>query len=147
MTGVQTCALPIFQAPILHVNGDDPDACVQAAQIAFQFRQRFGKDVVIDMLCYRRRGHNEGDEPSFTQPLMYKLIDKKRPVRKLYTEQLIGRGDISIEDAEAAVNRFRERLEEVFSNVRDPDIPMEPDEYRLLPVYPTKAKKIGRAHV
>lgn len=135
-----------IQAPILHVNGDDPDACVQAAQIAFQFRQRFGKDVVIDMLCYRRRGHNEGDEPSFTQPLMYKLIDKKRPVRKLYTEQLIGRGDISIEDAEAAVNRFRERLEEVFSNVRDPDIPMEPDEYRLLPVYPTKAKmKIGTA--
>ncbi|GAA2179559.1 multifunctional oxoglutarate decarboxylase/oxoglutarate dehydrogenase thiamine pyrophosphate-binding subunit/dihydrolipoyllysine-residue succinyltransferase subunit [Brooklawnia cerclae] len=130
-----------IQAPILHVNGDDPDACARAAQIALEFRQRFGKDVVIDMLCYRRRGHNEGDDPSFTQPLMYDLIAKKRSVRRIYTEQLIGRGDISIEDAEQAVNKFRARLEEVFTNVRDPEVPREADEYRLAPEYPVKPKQ------
>lgn len=134
------------QAPILHVNGDDPDACARAAELAFDFRQRFHKDVVIDMLCYRRRGHNEGDEPSFTQPLTYALIEKKRPVRKLYTEQLIGRGDISIEDAETAVNKFRDRLEQVFADVRNPDVPMEAEEYRLVPEYPTKPNmRIGTA--
>ena len=134
------------QAPIFHVNGDDPDACAQAAEIAFAFRQEFGKDVVIDMLCYRRRGHNEGDDPSFTQPLMYNLIDKKRPVRKLYTEQLIGRGDISLDDAEAAVNKFRGRLEEVFTAVRDPEAPQDEEEYRLVPAYPVKSTmKIGTA--
>ena len=130
------------QAPVIHVNGDDPDACAEAAEIAFEFRQRFGKDVVIDMLCYRRRGHNEGDDPNLTQPLMYHLVDKKRSVRKLYTEQLIGRGDISLADAEQAVNHFRDRLEEVFTNVRDPHVPMEADEYRRVPLYPTKAPKV-----
>ena len=126
------------QAPILHVNGDDPDACALAAEIAFDFRREFKKDVVIDMLCYRRRGHNEGDDPSFTQPLMYDLIEKKRPVRKIYTESLIGRGDISLEDAEQAVNRFRDRLEEVFANVRNPDVPREAEPYRMVPNYPDK---------
>lgn len=134
------------QAPVIHVNGDDPDACALAAQLAFEFRQRFHKDAVIDMLCYRRRGHNEGDEPSFTQPLTYNLIEKKRPVRKLYTEQLIGRGDISLEDAENAVNKFRDRLEEVFANVRNPDVPKESQEYRLVPAYPVKASmRVGTA--
>ncbi|EPH02668.1 oxoglutarate dehydrogenase (succinyl-transferring), E1 component [Propionibacterium sp. oral taxon 192 str. F0372] len=128
------------QAPVIHVNGDDPDACAEAAGLAFDFRETFGKDVVIDMLCYRRHGHNEGDDPSLTQPLMYHLVEKKRSVRKLYTEQLIGRGDISMADAEASVNRFRDRLEEVFSNVRDPLVPKEPVEYRRVPVYPAKAK-------
>ncbi len=134
------------QAPIIHVNGDDPDACALSAQIAFEYRQRFGKDVVIDMLCYRRRGHNEGDEPSFTQPLTYSLIEKKRPVRKLYTEQLIGRGDISLADAEQAVNKFRDRLEEVFTTVRDPEIPADDMDYQLTPIYPVKrGLKIGTA--
>jgi 2-oxoglutarate dehydrogenase E1 component len=87
-------------APVLHVNGDDPEACVRVAKLAFAYRQEFKKDVVIDMICYRRRGHNEGDEPSFTQPLMYKLVDAKRSTRKLYTEALIGRGDITVEEAE-----------------------------------------------
>jgi 2-oxoglutarate dehydrogenase E1 component len=128
------------QAPVLHVNGDDPDACVRAAELAYDYRERFHKDVVIDMLCYRRRGHNEGDDPSFTQPQMYDLIEQKRPVRKLFTEALIGRGDISLEDAEQAVNRFRERLEQVFANVRDPDVPREPDEYRIAPSYPAKQR-------
>ena len=73
----------IIQAPVFHVNGDDPEACVRVARLAFEYRQEFNKDVVIDMICYRRRGHNEGDEPSFTQPLMYKLIDAKRSTRTL----------------------------------------------------------------
>ena len=90
----------MIQAPIFHVNGDDPEACIRVARLAFAFRQEFNKDVVIDMICYRRRGHNEGDDPSFTQPLMYDLIEKKRSTRKLYTEALIGRGDITVEDAE-----------------------------------------------
>jgi 2-oxoglutarate decarboxylase len=85
----------MIQAPIFHVNGDDPEACVRVAELAYEFRQAFHKDVVIDMVCYRRRGHNEGDDPSMTQPLMYNLIEAKRSVRKLYTEALIGRGDIS----------------------------------------------------
>lgn len=127
------------QAPILHVNGDDPDSCVQAARLAFEYRQRFGKDVVIDMLSYRRRGHNEGDDPSLTQPQMYDLIEKKRPVRKIYTEQLIGRGDISIEDAEQAVTRFRSRLEEVFTAERTAS--HTEDEYALAPKYPVKPRR------
>ncbi|HEY6708614.1 MAG TPA: multifunctional oxoglutarate decarboxylase/oxoglutarate dehydrogenase thiamine pyrophosphate-binding subunit/dihydrolipoyllysine-residue succinyltransferase subunit, partial [Actinomycetota bacterium] len=90
----------MIQAPIFHVNGDDPEACVRVARLAFQFRQAFKKDVVIDMWCYRRYGHNEADEPSFTQPLMYERIKNRRPVRKLYTEALVNRGDITIEDAE-----------------------------------------------
>ena len=73
-------------APIFHVNGDDPEACVWVAQLAVDFRQKFHKDVVIDMICYRRRGHNEGDDPSMTQPHMYDVIDTKRSVRKSYTE-------------------------------------------------------------
>ena len=90
----------MIQAPIFHVNGDDPEACVRVARIAFEFRQAFHKDVVIDLVCYRLRGHNEGDDPSMTQPLMYGLIDAKRSVRKLYTASLIGRGDITVEEAE-----------------------------------------------
>jgi multifunctional 2-oxoglutarate metabolism enzyme len=77
------------------VNGDDPEAVVRVAQLAYDFRQAFHKDVVIDLVCYRRRGHNEADDPSLTQPLMYDIIDQKRSVRKLYTESLVGRGDIT----------------------------------------------------
>ena len=82
----------MLQAPIFHVNGDDPEACVHVARLALEFRQTFNKDVVIDMCCYRRYGHNEADEPSFTQPLMYERIKNRRPVRKLYTEALVNRG-------------------------------------------------------
>ena len=85
----------MIQAPIFHVNGDDPEACVRVAELAYEFRQAFNKDVVIDMVCYRRRGHNEGDDPSMTQPVMYSLIENKRSTRKLYTEALVGRGDIT----------------------------------------------------
>ncbi|MFE7188681.1 multifunctional oxoglutarate decarboxylase/oxoglutarate dehydrogenase thiamine pyrophosphate-binding subunit/dihydrolipoyllysine-residue succinyltransferase subunit, partial [Kitasatospora sp. NPDC057595] len=109
----------MIEAPIFHVNGDDPEAVVRVARLAFEFRQEFHKDVVIDLICYRRRGHNEADNPSFTQPLMYDLIDKKRSVRKLYTEGLIGRGDITMEEAEQALQDFQGQLEKVFAEVRD----------------------------
>ena len=104
----------MVQAPIFHVNGDDPEAVVRVAKLAFDFMQAFHKDVVIDMVCYRRRGHNEADDPSLTQPLMYEIIDQKRSVRKLYTEALVGRGDISVEEAEAALKHYQDELEKIF---------------------------------
>lgn len=106
-------------APIFHVNGDDPEACVWVARLAVDFRQKFKKDVIIDMLCYRRRGHNEGDDPSMTQPYMYDVIDTKRGVRKTYTESLIGRGDISMKEAEDALRDYQGQLERVFNEVRE----------------------------
>ncbi|ONH33787.1 multifunctional oxoglutarate decarboxylase/oxoglutarate dehydrogenase thiamine pyrophosphate-binding subunit/dihydrolipoyllysine-residue succinyltransferase subunit [Pseudofrankia asymbiotica] len=109
----------MVQAPIFHVNGDDPEACVRVATLAFAYRQAFHKDVVIDMICYRRRGHNEMDEPSFTQPLMYDEIAAKRSVRKLYTEALIGRGDITRDQAEEAMKSYRLELEKAFAETRD----------------------------
>jgi 2-oxoglutarate decarboxylase len=108
----------MVQAPIFHVNGDDPEACVRAARLAFGFRQRFHKDVVIDLVCYRRHGHNEGDDPSYTQPLMYQRIDAKRAVRKLYTESLVRRGDITLDEAEAALEDFNSRLQRALDEVR-----------------------------
>ncbi|MCO5973235.1 multifunctional oxoglutarate decarboxylase/oxoglutarate dehydrogenase thiamine pyrophosphate-binding subunit/dihydrolipoyllysine-residue succinyltransferase subunit [Actinoallomurus soli] len=109
----------MIQAPIFHVNGDDPEQCARVARLAFEYRQAFNKDVVIDMICYRRRGHNESDNPSFTQPLMYDLIDAKRSVRKLYTEALIGRGDITVEEAEQALRDYQQQLERAFSETRE----------------------------
>ena len=109
----------MVQAPIFHVNGDDPEACIRVARLAFEYRQAFNKDVVIDLVCYRRRGHNEGDDPSYTQPLMYDLIEQKRSVRKLYTESLIGRGDITIEEAEQVLKDYQQQLERVFTEVRE----------------------------
>jgi len=109
----------MVQAPIFHVNGDDPEAVVRVGQLAFEFRQEFHKDVVVDLVCYRRRGHNEADDPSLTQPLMYNLIDAKRSTRKLYTEALIGRGDISVDEAESALRHYQEELEKVFTETRE----------------------------
>ncbi len=108
----------MVQAPIFHVNGDDPEACVRAARLAFGFRQAFHKDVVIDMVCYRRHGHNEGDDPSYTQPLMYALIEARRSVRKLYTESLVRREDISLEEAEQALDDFSARLQAALDETR-----------------------------
>ncbi|WP_244522401.1 multifunctional oxoglutarate decarboxylase/oxoglutarate dehydrogenase thiamine pyrophosphate-binding subunit/dihydrolipoyllysine-residue succinyltransferase subunit [Geodermatophilus africanus] len=109
----------MVNAPIFHVNGDDPEACVRVARLAVEYRQAFKKDVVIDMICYRRRGHNEGDDPSMTQPLMYDIIDRKRSVRKLYTEALIGRGDITLAEAEEALKDYRDQLERAFAETHD----------------------------
>ena len=108
-----------IQAPIFHVNGDDPEAVVRVAQLAFEYRQEFKNDAVIDLICYRRRGHNEGDDPSMTQPLMYNLIEAKRSVRTLYLESLVGRGDISKEEFEAANSDFQAKLENAFVEVHE----------------------------
>jgi 2-oxoglutarate decarboxylase len=116
----------MIQAPIFHVNGDDPEAVVRVARLAFEYRQEFNKDVLIDLICYRRRGHNEGDDPSMSNPRMYQIIDAKRSVRKLYTEELIGRGDITVEDAEEQLRDFQQQLERVFLATRDAPAPHTP---------------------
>ena len=111
------------QAPIFHVNGDDPEASVRVIRLAYEFRNAFKKDVVVDMVCYRRYGHNEGDEPAFTQPRMYEVIGNRRSVRKLYTELLVNRGDLTLEDAEKAFEDFRARLEEAFGETHTSERP------------------------
>jgi 2-oxoglutarate decarboxylase len=136
----------MIQAPILHVNGDDPEACVRVAKLAFAYRQAFHKDVVIDMLCYRRHGHNEGDDPSYTQPLMYKRIDERRSVRKLYTEALVKRGDISLDEAEAALDDFQQRLQGALDETRShvPPSPPAPRHRQPLGVLPHVATGVPR---
>lgn len=108
-----------LQVPIFHVNGDDPEAVVRVAELAFAFREEFDRDVVIDLVCYRRRGHNEGDDPSMTQPLMYNLIEAKRSTRKLYTENLVARGDITLEEAEQVLQDYQNQLERVFTETKE----------------------------
>ena len=108
-----------YQIPIFHVNGDDPEACVRAARLAFEYREAFNRDVIIDLVCYRRRGHNEGDDPSMTQPRMYDLIEAKRSVRHLYTESLIRRGDITSAEAETVSKDYLAQLERVFVETRE----------------------------
>jgi 2-oxoglutarate dehydrogenase E1 component len=117
----------MVNAPVFHVNGDDPEACVRVARLAVDYRQAFRKDVVIDLVCYRRRGHNEGDDPSMTQPLMYDIIDRKRSVRKLYTEALVGRGDITLEEAEEALKDYRGQLERAFAETHDAQDSSKPE--------------------
>ncbi|HEY3141173.1 MAG TPA: multifunctional oxoglutarate decarboxylase/oxoglutarate dehydrogenase thiamine pyrophosphate-binding subunit/dihydrolipoyllysine-residue succinyltransferase subunit [Acidimicrobiales bacterium] len=108
----------IVQAPIFHVNADDPEACVRVARLAYAYRQRFHKDVVIDLVGYRRHGHNEGDDPSYTQPLMYAKIDQRRSVRKLFTESLVKRGKLSLEECEQALDDFQKRLQQALEETR-----------------------------
>ncbi|HJO71452.1 MAG TPA: 2-oxoglutarate dehydrogenase E1 component [Rhodospirillales bacterium] len=103
-----------IQAPIFHVNGDDPEAVVHVARIATEFRQEFKRDVVIDMFCYRRHGHNEGDEPSFTQPIMYRAIAKHPRTREIYADRLIDEGVFTAEQAKTEVSDFQARLEKDF---------------------------------
>lgn len=104
----------MIEAPIFHVNGDDPEAVVYAAKIATEFRQTFGHPVVIDMFCYRRFGHNEADEPAFTQPVMYRRISKHTPVAQLYAQRLIDEGSISETEYTEMKASFRSRLEDDF---------------------------------
>jgi multifunctional 2-oxoglutarate metabolism enzyme len=136
----------MIQAPIWHVNGDDPEAVVWVARLAFAYRQEFRKDVVIDMICYRRRGHNEADNPSFTQPRMYDLIDAKRSVRKLYTEALIGRGDITLNEAEQALRDYQQELERAFTETRDASgrAPAAP---AIPPQHPQEGQPVGHDRV
>ncbi len=104
----------MVETPIFHVNGDDPEAVVFAARVATEYRQKFGKDVVIDLICYRRYGHNEGDDPSFTQPLMYKVIKGKKSTRDVYGERLVANGTITANEFEAMKNDFRKFIENEF---------------------------------
>src|SRR5437899_449256 len=109
----------IIQAPVFHVNGDDPEAAVQAARLAIGFRERFKKDVFIDLVCYRRHGHNELDDPTFTQPVMYKKIAAKRTPLTLYRERLVQGGAVAAEEAERRAREFRELLDDAQSYARD----------------------------
>ena len=101
----------MVQAPIIHVNGDDPEAVIFATQIAFEFRMKFKRDVVIDLVCYRRNGHNEADEPSVTQPLMYKKIKSMRPLREIYAEELIEAGLTTVEQVNLLIDGYRNKLD------------------------------------
>jgi 2-oxoglutarate dehydrogenase E1 component len=135
-----------IQAPIFHVNGDDPEACVRVAKLAWDYRQRFHKDVVIDMVCYRRHGHNEGDDPSYTQPLMYKAISERRSVRKLYVESLVRRGDITVDEAEAALSDFHDKLQVALDETRSQapasfPVPKPPRPLGVLPHIPTGVER------
>ena len=123
----------MIQAPVFHVNGDDPESVVRVARLAFEYRQKFNKDVVIDLVCYRRRGHNEGDEPSFTQPQMYKLIEQKRSTRKLYTEALIGRGDITVEEAEEVLRDYQSQLDGAFNAAHNVEPETDPNFIEPMP--------------
>ncbi|MBA1194340.1 2-oxoglutarate dehydrogenase E1 component [Pseudomonas entomophila] len=115
----------MIQAPILHVNGDDPEAVLFVTQLAIDYRMQFKRDVVIDLVCYRRRGHNEADEPNGTQPLMYQQIGKQRTTRELYAEALITAGRIEAERAQAKIDDYRNALDNglhvVKSLVKEPN--------------------------
>jgi 2-oxoglutarate dehydrogenase E1 component len=108
----------MIQVPIFHVNAEDPEAAVYVAELALEFRQTFHNDVVIDLYCYRRHGHNEGDEPSFTQPLMYSKIKDRPSLSEVYTEQLIMRGDLTADETEGIDNEFQARLQKAQEEVR-----------------------------
>jgi 2-oxoglutarate dehydrogenase E1 component len=116
----------MVQAPIIHVNADDPDAVMFVTNLAMDYRYQFKKDIVIDLICYRRRGHNETDEPSATQPLMYKVIKNLKTTRAIYSDQLVKEGVVSQEEADAMLKDYRGKLERgenvVNSLVSEPDI-------------------------
>jgi 2-oxoglutarate dehydrogenase E1 component len=113
----------MIQVPIFHVNGEDPEACVYIAELSLEFRQTFGRDVVIDMFCYRRHGHNEGDEPAFTQPLMYQKIAERPTLTEVYTEQLIMRGDLTVAESEEVREKFQAKLQAAQQEVRSGPAP------------------------
>jgi len=114
----------MIEAPIFHVNGDDPEACAWVAQLAMEYRQEFKTDVVVEMWCYRKYGHNEGDEPTFTQPLMYERIRKQTPVLKQYAQRLIEEGHITQSEADRLYKELRDKLDE--SQTRTKEQPVEP---------------------
>lgn len=119
----------MIEVPIFHVNGEDPEAVVYVGELALDFRETFGQDVVIDMICYRRHGHNEGDEPAFTQPLMYGKIRDRMSVRELYIEHLVMTGELSTEEVETIVETFHNKMEEVFKEVHENHIPPTPTQH------------------
>jgi len=132
----------MVQAPIFHANANDPEACHRVTELAFAFRQEFRKDVVVDFVGYRRYGHNEGDEPSYTQPIMYRKIQQMPSVRELYTETLVERGDIDSREAEAAMEDFRRKMDAAFEATREsrppsPNLVKSPSKDEAVPSIPT----------
>lgn len=109
----------MIEVPIFHVNGEDPEAVAYVASLASEFRQTFQMDVVIDLVCYRRHGHNEGDEPAFTQPLMYQEIRKRSSIRQIYTDRLVASGELTQDEAETLAETFKEKLEKIYIEVHN----------------------------
>ena len=140
----------MIQAPIFHVNGDDPEAVIFVTQLAHDFRHTFRKDVILDLFCYRRRGHNEADEPSATQPLMYAQIKQQKTTRALYAVQLVSEGVLSDTDVKAMEEAYRSALDAgepvVKTLVREPDSKLFVDWTPYLG-HEWTADQIGRAHV
>ncbi len=119
--------LRMLNVPVFHVNGEDPEAVAQVATLAVEYRERFNKDVLIDLYCYRRHGHNEGDEPRFTQPAMYRVVDKKPTIREMYVKQLVELGQVTVEQAEDIHLRSKQKLKQALEEVREHGfIPKEP---------------------
>ena len=120
-----TAAASLVQAPVFHVNGDDPEAVVFASELAFEYRQKFNNDVFIDMVCYRKHGHNEGDDPKFTQPKMYDIINSHKNPREIYVEKLLQRGDVDGKLAEDMESSFWNDLQSRLDNVKQNTLPYE----------------------
>ncbi len=118
-----TAAASLVQAPVFHVNGDDPEAVVWAVELAIEYRQKFNNDVFVDMVCYRKHGHNEGDDPKFTQPKMYELINKHKNPREIYLEKLISRGDVDSALAKEMEESFWSNLQERLDQVKQKSLP------------------------
>ena len=138
--GVSNDVARMVQAPILHVNGDDAEACTRAAQLAFDYRREFSKDVVIDMVCYRRHGHNEADDPSYTQPLMYKKIREHPSVTKQYAERLVREAFMSADEVERIRKRYQERLAEAYDAAQRAN-----EQYVVQEVSPVSRKRRERS--
>jgi 2-oxoglutarate dehydrogenase E1 component len=124
-----------IQAPVFHVNGDDPEACVAAMELAFDYRQRFHKDVVLDMVCYRKHGHNEGDDPSYTQPLMYRKIQAHKPVASLYAERLIHDGVVTAQEVAGWQEAQKKQLYEIYDHTQNVK-----EQFELLEMNPIPAQ-------
>ncbi|QDE40107.1 2-oxoglutarate dehydrogenase E1 component [Luteibacter pinisoli] len=126
----------MVNAPVFHVNGDDPEAVIQVTRLAYEFRKQFKKDVVIDLVCYRRHGHNEADEPAATQPLMYQIIRKRPTTRDLYAQALVKQSIVGADDGQKMLDDYRARLEK-----GEPLIAIEPNPTRDIPVDWTRFQK------
>ena len=134
---MQPTSLEMLQIPIFHVNGEDPEAVAQVIRLAMDFRFEFKRDVVINIYGYRRLGHNEGDEPSFTQPVMYRAIAKRKSVREGYLEHLLQLGEVTREEADAIAAKRREVLEGELSESQSakPALGARATQGRLVPIY------------
>ena len=123
-----TAAASLIQAPVFHVNGDDPEAVVFAVKLATQYRQKFNNDVFIDLVCYRKHGHNEGDDPKFTQPKMYEIISKHANPRDKYVEKLMSRGDVDANMAKDLEKQFWDHLQAKLNDVKEKPLPYTPQQ-------------------